>query len=79
MVKEDTMLCEIHTPFLPWTSLSFRNHRMLAAGLLPVVVHVRVIKSPSMAGLVNPVISGRHGTPVVHGNMIINSILNMCT
>lgn len=48
---------------LPWTSLSFRNHRMLAAGLLPEVVHVRVIMSPSMAGLVNPVISGRPGTP----------------
>lgn len=48
---------------LPWTSLSFRNHRMLAAGLLPEVVHVRVITSPSMAGLVNPVISGRPGTP----------------
>lgn len=48
---------------LPWTSLSLRNHRMLAAGLLPEVVHVRVITSPSMAGLVNPVISGRPGTP----------------
>ena len=37
---------------------------MLAAGLLPDVVHVRVITSPSMAGLANPVISGRPGTPV---------------
>lgn len=76
MVTEDTMLCEIHTTCLPWASLSFRNHRMLAAGLLPEVVHVSVIMSPSMAGLVNPVISGRPGTPVLHGNVIRNSILN---
>lgn len=62
---EDTMLCEIHTTCLPRTSLSFRNHRILAAGLLPGVVHVRVMVSPSMAGLVIPVISGRPGTPVV--------------
>lgn len=73
------MLCEIHTTCLPWTSLSFRNHRMLAAGLLPDVVHVRVITSPSIAGLVNPVISGRPGTPVVHGNIHINSTLNTYT
>lgn len=79
MATEDTMLCEIHTTCLPWTSLSFRNHRMLAAGLLPVVVHVSVITSPSIAGLVNPVISGRPGTPVVHGNIHINSILNTYT
>lgn len=59
----DTALGGIHTTCLPWTSLSFRNHRMLAAGLLPEVVHVRVITSLSMAGLVNPVISGRPGTP----------------
>lgn len=78
VVTEDTMLCEIHAACLPWTSLSFRNHRMLAAGLLPDVVHVRVIRSPSMAGLVNPVISGRPGTPVAHGSIIINNILNTC-
>lgn len=63
METGDTALGGIHTTCLPWTSLSFRNHRMLAAGLLPEVVHVRVITSPSMAGLVNPVISGRPGTP----------------
>lgn len=76
MVTDDKMLCEIHTTCLPWTSLSFLNHRMLAAGLLPEVVHVRVITSPSMAGLVNPVISGRPGTPVLHGNINRNNILN---
>lgn len=48
---------------------------MLAAGLLPDVVHVRVITSFSMAGLVNPVISGRLGTPVMHTNII--TILDM--
>lgn len=51
---------------------------MLAAGLLPDVMHVRVISSPSMAGLVNPVISGRLGTPVVHRGINKISILNTC-
>ncbi len=78
MVAEDTLLCEIHTTCLPWTSLSFRNHRMLAAGLLPDVVHVKVMTSPSVAGLVNPVISGRPGTPVVHWNVIMNNMLTTC-
>lgn len=68
VVTEDTLLCEIHTTCLPWTSSSFRNHRMLAAGLLPEVVHIRVTMSPSIAGLENPVISGRTGTPVLQGN-----------
>lgn len=63
-VPEDATLYKIHTARLPWTSLSFRSHWILAAGLLPVVMHVSVIMSPSMAGLVNPVISGRPGTPV---------------
>lgn len=49
---------------------------MLAAGLLPEVVHVKVITSPSMAGLVNPVISGRPGTPVLHGNINRNNTPN---
>lgn len=53
------------TARLPWTSLSFRSHWILAAGLLPVVVQVSVIMSSSVAGLVIPVISGRAGTPVV--------------
>lgn len=53
----------------PWTSLSFRNQRMEAAGLLPDVVHVSVITSPSMAGLVNPVISGLAGTPAMDRNI----------
>lgn len=63
-------MCQRGAPHLPWTSLSFRNHRMLAAGLLPNVVHVRVTSSPSRAGLVKPVISGRAGTPEVSGNFI---------
>lgn len=62
-VQEDT-LCKIHTAHLPCTSSLFRSHWILAAGLLPVVVHVSVIMSPSMAGRVNPVISGRPGIPV---------------
>lgn len=70
MVAEDTMPCEIHTTCLPWTSLSFLNHWMLAAGLLPEVVHVSVITSPSRAGLVNPVISGRPGAPVLQRNIV---------
>lgn len=78
MVTEDTMLCEIHTTCLPWTSLSFRNHRILAAGLLPGAVHVSVSTSPSMAGLVNPVMSGRPGTPMVHGSITIDNTLNAC-
>lgn len=64
-VPEDTALYKIHTARLPWTSLSFRSHWILAAGLLPVVEHVSVIMSPSMAGLANPVISGCPGTPVL--------------
>lgn len=64
------MLYKIHSARLPWTSLSFRSHWILAAGLLPVVVHVSVIMSPSMAGLVNPVISGRPGTPVFSDKLI---------
>jgi len=61
-------------PRLPWTSLSFRNHLMLAAGLLPDVVHVSVISSPSMAGSVNPVIAGRPGTPVFREDINTNNI-----
>lgn len=51
---------------------------MVAAGLLPDVVHVRVMTSPSMAGLVKPVISGRPGTPVVHGHVSLNNTLKTC-
>lgn len=46
---------------------------MVAAGLLPDVVHVRVTTSPSIAGLVKPVISGRPGTPAVHRNVNLQS------
>lgn len=49
--------------YIPCTSLSFLNHRMSAAGLLPDVMHVSVTSSPSTAGLVKPVISGFSGTP----------------
>lgn len=49
--------------FLPLISFSFLNHLMSAAGLLPEVTHVRVMCSPSKAGLVKPLISGFSGTP----------------
>lgn len=47
----------------PLTSFSFLNQRRSAAGLLPWVMQVRVMWSPSMAGLVGPSISGIAGTP----------------
>lgn len=48
---------------VPLTSFSFRNQRRSAAGLLPWVMHVRVMWSPSKAGFVMPSISGFSGTP----------------
>lgn len=48
---------------IPLTSLSFLNHLMSAAGLLPDVLQVSCILSPSITGEVNPVICGFSGTP----------------
>lgn len=48
---------------LPLISLSFLNHRMSAAGLLPEVLQVSVIVSFSKAGFIKPAISGFSGTP----------------
>lgn len=48
---------------LPLISLSFLNHLISAAGLLPDVLHVSCIRSPSMTGDENPLIWGFSGTP----------------
>lgn len=52
-----------HRCDVPLTSFSFLNQRRSAAGLLPCVMQVRVMWSPSMAGFVRPSISGFSGTP----------------
>lgn len=54
---------DINSRFVPLTSFSFLNQRRSAAGLLPWVMQVRVMWSPSMAGFVRPSISGFSGTP----------------
>lgn len=55
-------LCR-HRCYIPLISFSFLNQRRSAAGLLPWVMQVRVMWSPSMAGFVRPSISGFSGTP----------------
>lgn len=50
-------------PYVPLISFSFLNQRRSAAGLLPWVMQVRVMWSPSRAGFVRPLICGFSGTP----------------
>lgn len=49
--------------YAPLISFSFLNQRRSAAGLLPWVMQVRVMWSPSRAGFVRPLICGSSGTP----------------
>lgn len=49
--------------YAPLISFSFLNQRRSAAGLLPWVMQVRVMWSPSRAGFVRPLICGFSGTP----------------
>lgn len=53
----------LHRCDSPLISFSFLNQRRSAAGLLPWVMQVRVMWSPSMAGFLGPSISGFSGTP----------------
>lgn len=63
-VRHDEAFCR-HGFHAPSISFSFLNQRRSAAGLLPWVMQVRVMWSPSRAGFVSPLICGFSGTPEV--------------